>query len=101
VDFRLLGPLEVSDGTSALAIASGKQRALLAVLLLNANRTVARDRIVDELWGDDVPDSAQKMVLVSSTVKGIVAGSGISFEERGEHELDGVPGTWRLFAAGI
>ncbi len=38
-------------------------------------------------------------VVVSSTVKDIVAGSGISFEERGEHELDGVPGTWRLFAA--
>ena len=38
-------------------------------------------------------------VLVSSTVKDIVAGSGIGFEERGEHELSGVPGRWRLFAA--
>ena len=38
-------------------------------------------------------------VLVSSTVIDIVAGSGIAFEERGEHELAGVPGTWRLFAA--
>jgi class 3 adenylate cyclase len=37
-------------------------------------------------------------VLVSSTVKDLVAGSGISFEELGEHELRGVPGTWRLFA---
>jgi class 3 adenylate cyclase len=40
-------------------------------------------------------------VLVSSTVKDIVAGSGIAFEERGEHQLDGVPGTWRLFGARI
>ena len=40
-------------------------------------------------------------VLVSSTVKDLVAGSGIAFEERGEHELDGVPGTWRLFTARI
>jgi class 3 adenylate cyclase len=40
-------------------------------------------------------------VVVSSTVKDIVAGSGIAFEERGEHELDGVPGTWRLFTARI
>ena len=40
-------------------------------------------------------------VLVSSTVKDIVAGSGIAFDERGEHELDGVPGTWRLFTAHI
>jgi pimeloyl-ACP methyl ester carboxylesterase len=38
-------------------------------------------------------------VLVSSTVKDIVAGSGITFEGRGERELAGVPGTWRLFAA--
>jgi class 3 adenylate cyclase len=37
-------------------------------------------------------------VLVSSTVKDLVAGSGIEFEGRGEHELKGVPGTWRLFA---
>ena len=40
-------------------------------------------------------------VLVSSTVKDIVAGSGIGFEERGEHKLAGVPGTWRLFTARI
>ncbi len=67
MEFRLLGPLEVIDGTSTLPIASGKPRALLALLLLNANRTVARDRIVDELWGEHVPDSAQKMaqILVS------------------------------------
>jgi class 3 adenylate cyclase len=37
-------------------------------------------------------------VLVSSTVKDLVAGSGIEFTDRGEHELKGVPGTWRLHA---
>jgi class 3 adenylate cyclase len=37
-------------------------------------------------------------VLVSSTVKDLVAGSGISFAERGEHELKGIPDRWRLFA---
>jgi class 3 adenylate cyclase len=39
-------------------------------------------------------------VLVSRTVKDIVAGSGIAFEDRGEHALKGVPGEWRLYAAG-
>ncbi len=38
-------------------------------------------------------------VLVSSTVKDLVAGSGIQFEDRGAHALKGVPGEWRLFAA--
>jgi class 3 adenylate cyclase len=37
-------------------------------------------------------------VMVSSTVKDLVAGSGIEFEARGEYELKGVPGTWRLYA---
>lgn len=37
-------------------------------------------------------------VLVSSTVKDLVAGSGLSFENRGEHDLKGIPGKWRLFA---
>jgi class 3 adenylate cyclase len=37
-------------------------------------------------------------VLVSSTVKDLVAGSGIGFRERGEQELKGVPGRWWLFA---
>ena len=37
-------------------------------------------------------------VLVSSTVKDLVAGSGIAFDDRGEHQLKGVPGSWRVFA---
>jgi class 3 adenylate cyclase len=37
-------------------------------------------------------------VLVSSTVKDLVAGSGIEFQDRGMHQLKGVPGEWRLYA---
>jgi class 3 adenylate cyclase len=40
-------------------------------------------------------------VFVSSTVKDLVAGSGIVFEDRGEHELKGVPGKWKLHAVVI
>jgi class 3 adenylate cyclase len=38
-------------------------------------------------------------ILVSQTVKDLVVGSGLAFEDRGEHELKGVPGSWRLYAA--
>jgi hypothetical protein len=38
-------------------------------------------------------------VLVSSTVKDLVAGSGLAFSERGLHSLKGIPGEWDLFAA--
>jgi class 3 adenylate cyclase len=63
-----------------------------------------------ELRGDDVAGVAVHLgarvsalagageVLVSSTVKDLVAGSGIDFEDRGERSLKGVPGSWRLFA---
>jgi class 3 adenylate cyclase len=37
-------------------------------------------------------------VLVSSTVRDLVAGSGLRFEDRGAHELKGVPGKWHLYA---
>jgi class 3 adenylate cyclase len=42
--------------------------------------------------------AAKGQVLVSRTVKDLVAGSGLRFEDRGEHSLAGVPGEWRLFA---
>ena len=38
-------------------------------------------------------------VLVASTLRDLVIGSGLEFEDRGAHELKGVPGEWRLFAA--
>ncbi len=38
-------------------------------------------------------------VLVSQTVKDLVAGSGLTFEDRGDHELKGVPDRWRLYRA--
>ena len=37
-------------------------------------------------------------VLVSSTVKDLVVGSGLQFADQGEHDLKGVPGTWRIYA---
>jgi class 3 adenylate cyclase len=37
-------------------------------------------------------------VLVSGTVKDLVAGSGLAFEDRGQHELKGIPGEWQLFS---
>lgn len=64
MDFRLLGPLEVSDGETILPLAGGRQRALLAVLLLHANRTVSVQRLIDDLWGDAVPDTAVKAVQI-------------------------------------
>ena len=63
MDFRILGPLEAITEAGPVELTGGKQKALLA-LLLHADRVVAVDRIVDDLWGDEVPESAQKMVQI-------------------------------------
>jgi pimeloyl-ACP methyl ester carboxylesterase/DNA-binding SARP family transcriptional activator len=74
MEFRILGPLEAGD--PPLALGGGKQRALLAVLLVNAGRTVPRSRLIDDLWGEDVPETAAKMVQihVSQLRKALPAG---------------------------
>ena len=45
--------------------------------------------------------AAPDEVLVSSTVRDLVAGSGLAFADRGRHTLKGVPGDWQLFAASV
>jgi predicted ATPase/DNA-binding SARP family transcriptional activator len=64
VDFGILGPLAVTDRGREPAIASGKQRALLAILLLHANEVVSSDRLIEELWGEHPPASAAKSLHV-------------------------------------
>ena len=64
VEVRILGPLEVRDGETLLPVGGGRQRALLAVLLLNAGRVVAVDRLIDDLWGDEVPVTAPKAIQI-------------------------------------
>ena len=58
MQYRVLGPLEVRNGEESLPLAGAKQRALLALLLLHANRVLSRDRLIDELWGDKPPATA-------------------------------------------
>jgi DNA-binding SARP family transcriptional activator/predicted ATPase len=64
MEYRVLGPLEVREGERSLPLGGAKQRALLAVLLLNANRVVSRERLIDELWGEDPPEQAVATVHV-------------------------------------
>ena len=58
---RVLGPIEASVGGRPVPLA-GKQRALLAMLAVRANRTVSADALLEGLWGEQAPASAPKMV---------------------------------------
>lgn len=64
LEFRILGPLEAIDGDRALTPSGAIQRALLAILLLNANRVVSSDQLIDLLWGEQPPASGATALQV-------------------------------------
>jgi DNA-binding SARP family transcriptional activator len=72
IEFRVLGVVEVRSGMKWLAL-SGKQRSLLAALLLQANRTVTNARLMDSVWGSPLPVSPETRVrtLVSELRRAI------------------------------
>jgi YVTN family beta-propeller protein len=63
-EFRILGPFEARENGQPLAIGAGKQRALLALLLLSAGEVVSTDRLIDALWGESPPASALNSVHI-------------------------------------
>jgi predicted ATPase/DNA-binding SARP family transcriptional activator len=64
LEYRILGPLEVRADGRAIELGGARPRAVLAVLALNANRTVSAERLAVALWGEDAPPSAVKTVQV-------------------------------------
>jgi DNA-binding SARP family transcriptional activator len=64
VEFGVLGPLEVRAGGAVVQLAGARQRALLTILLLNANEVVSVDRLVEELWPGRPPAAPAHTVQV-------------------------------------
>jgi DNA-binding SARP family transcriptional activator len=62
MEFRILGPLEVTGNGRPVELGAAKQQALLGLLLLHAGEVVPTARLVDELWGESPPQSATKAV---------------------------------------
>ncbi|HEY2373480.1 MAG TPA: BTAD domain-containing putative transcriptional regulator [Gaiellaceae bacterium] len=75
--FRLLGPLEVVVDGAPVALGGQKQRAILATLLLEPNRIVSGDRLIDAVWGEIPPETARNtiQVYVSQLRKRLPAGA--------------------------
>jgi DNA-binding SARP family transcriptional activator len=61
-DFRVLGPLEVAEAGERLALPPGQPSAVLARLLLDANRPLSPEALVDAVWGESPPPSARKVL---------------------------------------
>jgi DNA-binding SARP family transcriptional activator len=60
VEFLILGPVDVLDSGRAVSLPAGKPLALLRALLLNRNRVVSAEELIDELWGQEPPETAMK-----------------------------------------
>jgi DNA-binding SARP family transcriptional activator len=86
VQFRILGPLEVVHAGEALSLGGAKQRKVLSLLILQAPESVSTDRLVDALWGERPPPTAQHAVQVY--VSGIRKALRV---EIGEASSDSVP----------
>jgi len=78
MEISVLGPVEVTVDGRPVEIAAGKPRALLALLALHEGSTLSNDRLVAELWGEDPPPTAHKMVqlCVSQLRKALPNGDG-------------------------
>src|SRR5215207_1196757 len=64
MDVQLLGAVEASVDGRSIRLGGGKPRALLAMLALDAGSTVSTERLIDGLWGEAPPASANKLVQV-------------------------------------
>src|ERR1700733_11455720 len=99
MDFRILGPLEVRDGSRPLALGGEKQRAVLAILLLHRNEVVSADRLIDELWGETPPPGArQTLRAYVSKLRRALAANGAAATGGGNSER--VPGDGVLLTRG-
>jgi WD40 repeat protein/DNA-binding SARP family transcriptional activator len=82
VQFRLLGPLEVSEGKRAIALGGPKQRAVLAHLLLHANEVVSTDALIDDIWGESPPEAARNSLQTYISLLRKALGDGGRIEAR-------------------
>ena len=92
IEFRILGPLEVEDEERLVPLGGTKQRAVLAILLLHRGEVVSVDRLVDELWGEQPPDTATKTVQVYVSRLRKELGQDVVLTRGGGYVLDVEPG---------
>jgi YVTN family beta-propeller protein len=94
LDLRVLGPFEAVGDGGPLPLGAKKQRAVLAMLVLEANRPVSADRLAEGLWADSLPPSAGKMVQQHiSLLRKVLDGQDVTITTRARgYQLACAPG---------
>ena len=75
MEVQILGPLEVRDEGSVVDLGHHKQKSLLALLLIHANRVVSTDRILDEIWGEDAAGKENTLWVYVSRLRSALGGA--------------------------
>ena len=88
MDFRILGSLQVVVGEREIPLGGARQREVLAVLLLHRGEVVSVDRVVDEVWGEQPPDTATKTVQVYVSRLRKALGDGVLVTRDGGYALE-------------
>jgi DNA-binding SARP family transcriptional activator len=96
MEFRLLGPVEVRDGTRLIAAGHARQRAVLAVLLLDLGRQVPAEILIDRVWGNDPPASVRNVLYgyvarIRTALASALDGAVTLSREPGGYLLDAEP----------
>jgi DNA-binding SARP family transcriptional activator len=91
VRYRVLGPIEVVDGSRSLPLGGYRQRLVLALLLSRGGHALTTDWLVDAVWGEHPPRAARKTLQVYvARLRGVV----------GDNAIVTAPGTYRLVLDG-
>src|SRR5512141_3212589 len=64
LEFRILGPVEVVRDGRSLPLGGARQRALVVDLTLHANEVLSADRLIDDIWGEEPPETASHLLHV-------------------------------------
>src|SRR5918999_5736708 len=90
LDIQVLGPIEVVRDGHPVRLGGRKQRAVLALLVIDAGRVVSSDRLLDEIWSDEVGSTRSLQVYVSE-LRRLLGDPGRIRGETGGYRLTAAP----------
>ena len=93
IELRVLGPLEVLRDGEPVPIPGDRERALLALLVIHGGEVVSTDQLIDQLWGEELPDNpANALQAVVSRLRRALGGGGMIVTKKPGYALHMQPG---------
>ena len=101
MEFLILGPIDVRDGSTSVALGGIKPRAVIAVLLLHANEPVSAERLALALWGEDVKSEGTSRVTWEIEKVADSCRLTVTHDQLREGANDQLYGGWPMILSGL